>query len=101
MTRSLTDFDVRLLLSVLQYAPVDDRRQRLRRMLASHAPATTIPARRLELSPPDAALLWEDVVWLGHLLPTDVRSDLNQLKARLSALMAAEVEAPIALSPVS
>lgn len=85
-----------LLLHVLRRAPDDPTRTRIRDNLAR-----TIRDGGVfcwyELSPSEVTLLWEDVVWLGHLFGSEERIAIRHLQGHLERLMTRDRE-PLAVS---
>jgi hypothetical protein len=85
-----------LLLPVLRRAPDDLTRTRIRDCLAQTIRAGGI-FRWNELSPPEAMLLWKDVVSLGHLFGSEERIAVRELQAHLERLMTRDTD-PLTLS---
>jgi hypothetical protein len=85
-----------LLLRVLRRAPEDPTRTRIRDCLARTIRMGGV-FRWHELSPSEAMLLWEDVVWLGHLFGSEERIAVRELQAHLERLMRRDTD-PLTLS---
>jgi hypothetical protein len=85
---SITQAEAALLVRVLQHARDDEPRQPLRRALGTMERADS-EFRAISLSRSEAALAWEDIVVLRHLLGAEEQPALDSLKARLAAIMRA------------
>jgi hypothetical protein len=48
--------------------------------------ASRAPVRCCDIRPPDAALLWQEVVWLRHWFTADEQAPLDRILSRLAAL---------------
>jgi len=80
----VTGADATLLLRVLKYAPDTDTRQALRGALTEIAGSDT---GWVGISPSEAVVLWEDLVWITHLLPPDEADGLTDLRVKIGDLV--------------
>jgi hypothetical protein len=78
--------DAELLLRVLHYAPDSEARGQFAGALAQLQRASATPVRWCDIRPPDAALLWQEVVWLRHWFSADEQALLDRIVSRLAAL---------------
>jgi hypothetical protein len=83
---AISQTEAALLLRVLQYAPTDEPRGRLRRVFEAMGRAAAA-FRTVTITRKEATLLWEDVTWLGHLLGPKDGPALEAIGDRLAAIM--------------
>ena len=86
MTTPIPRDDAELLLRVLHYAPDGEARGQFAGPLAQLQRASGAPVRWCDIRPPDAALLWQEVVWLRHWFSADEQVPLDRIASRLAAL---------------